>query len=199
MPRLIYENSTPMMIREGDPIGEYLSVSYGTEWKRLMPDGNDASLVAPNQLDIKAGFRDTLLSVGGWNLMILNNGYFEERTIKSYNDDDNMLTLTAPLTYYESLKTSGAGVEWVMYPSLLIPLGISFKRGGDSELLEIGVAKENTFDPSASVKKFAELDDGELFIMHTAQIQKIFYKIPPTDSSGPTKFGDISWGEHYRA
>ena len=181
-------NHRATILREGNPIGGYLAVGSGSGWKRLMPSNNNAQLVDGNDWQLNIGtIRSDILDVTGWNLVILNPGYFQSFVITE--EDSGVVTLDVPIQYTKALGGLG-GIQYLMFPSLIVPLGISYKDNAASPgTLTIGVAKETAYTPSTP-KTFAMLDEGELLIMHTMQIQNIFFQATQ---------GHISWGEHYRA
>lgn len=171
-------NHNPVMLREDDPIGGDLTVPAGTDWKRLMPSGNTAALVSGEslQLNINA-VRADVLDVNNWNLMILNAGYFQQFKIKG--ESGGILTLDTQIEFTEALGNL-TGIEYVIYPTLDLPFEIF-----SSVALEIGVAKENVYAPTP--KKISGLSAGGGLILHTRQVQKIFYKA----AAG----SHIYWGE----
>lgn len=177
-------NFNATQIRESDPIGGYLSLSTGSSWHRVMPDGNTAEVVSDNdrQLDIGT-LRSDILDVVGWNLMVLNSGYFEQHKIREFAG--GVATLQKPLEFHKGLEILGNAVEWVIYPTIDLPLNILYRDGGNTAI-DIGVAKENVYAPTP--KKYTNLETDETLAMPTRQIQKIFYKGAAS--------GAIAWGEH---
>ena len=182
-------NAYPTILREDDSVGGYLTPETSTGWHRLMPSGDAASVVANNARQLNIGtLRSDILDVLGWNLMVLNAGYFEQHKIKEYAN--GVATLEKPLLFHEGLKTLGSGIEWLIYPTLDIPMGIYYKPNANTSELTIGLAKENIYAPTP--KPIAVLEAKQLLITHTRQIQKIFYQ-------GAAAADRISWGEHYVA
>ncbi len=188
-------NHKVIMSSEGDPIGGYFQLSTAqkstTAWNRLMPHGNAASVVSDNDRQLNIGtLRTDVLSVRNWNLMILNEGYFEQHRIKEYNN--SILTLDKPLNNFGGLKTLDSAIEFVIYPSLVVPMGILYLPSVTADFLEIGVAEENVYSPTP--KKYVELKADQQLSMPTLQIQKIFYKFTNLTNSATHA---MSWGEHH--
>ena len=176
-------NYNTTMLRVEDPVGGYLEESFAVStWKRLMPADNTATLVSDQDRQLNIGaLRSDILDVEGWDVIFLGDGYYDRKTIEKY--ENNILTFTQPLAHFEGLTVLGSSVSYVMFPTLDIPLGIT----PDAEL-EIAIGKEDLWTPP-TIKKFANLEADQLLIMHTRQIQKIFYKSAAAVN--------ITWGEHY--
>ncbi len=197
-------NSRTLGVREGLPPGEFLTLTGGetpvetpvvaNAAKRLMPHGNGAALVSDkaNQLNLGSGNpRDSILSVVGWNLKILNPGYRQMRQIESV--DGSVLTLSSKLDYVEGLGTLTANtIQWVIYPILALPLCIHYRKEIDSSALFIGFTDGVAYQPTP--KKYVEIDGGESVILPTQQLDKIFYWFGGDAKTAGT--ADISWGEH---
>ena len=175
-------NRNTTMLREDEPVGGIISEgSAVSAWKRLMP-AVDATTVSGKPRELNIGtLRSDILSLNRWNLMILEEGYFSLHKIKEH--DGNIVTLVNELTYHNALAAFAGGFDVVVYPNLDLPLVIR-----PSADLEIGMTTENASVPN-TIKTYAELEDGDLCILPTRQLQKIFYK-----STGAVK---ITWGEHY--
>lgn len=177
------------MIRREDPIGGYLAADSNAGWHRLMPVVQ-ARAVENDEfvLDFNTGFRDDILDVTGWNVMILTPGFFDINNIQSVSG--NIARLANPLRPHAGVLELGTNLRVVIYPVLDLPLGITYNPDAASSELMIGVAKENVLSPTP--KQFALLEAGQMIVMHTRQIQKIYYQ-------GAASGDRISWGEHYIA
>ena len=185
-------NANPTLVREDDQIGGMLTVSDGN-LRRLMPEGNTASLVADNSRQLNIGnLRSDTPDVVDWHLMLLNPGYFREYRIKDYAN--GILTFYTPIEFREGLETLGANIEWVLFPKLEIPLGIFYKPDAGSSTLTIGLVKDNLWRPQ--MRPYAVLDAGQMLVIHTQQIQKFFVQAPNATASDPDR---IMWGESYIA
>lgn len=192
-------NGNPTMVREGDPIGGYLTpetpspgVGGSVAWYRLMPQGNTASVDQdnPRQLNI-GGLRSDIEAVDGWNLVILNTGYYEHHKIVSH--DGNAVQLDQAMQHHRHHKDTPIAIAWVMFPSIDVPLSITYfadPSAADNKLM-IGVAKTEVYAPTP--KEYIKVANGQMLIMNTQQLHKIFY------SNAGHANDRISWGEHYIA
>ncbi|MXZ00212.1 hypothetical protein F4Y93_06015 [Candidatus Poribacteria bacterium] len=201
----IDQNGYPLQMREGLCPGEFLTLTGGATpvetpvaanaAKRLMPHGNAAALVSgrADQLNLGTGHpRDSLLSVVGWYLKILNAGYRQIRQITSVAG--SVLTLSRKLDSVEGLGTLTANsIQWVIYPLLVLPLCIHYRKEIDNSALFIGFTDGEAYQPTP--KKYAEIDVGESVKVPTQELDKVFYWFGGSAKSSGT--ADISWGEHY--
>ena len=111
--------------------------------------------------------------------MVLNAGYEQQLPIERFHN--NAIYLQKPLRHHDAL--ADLQIEYVIFPTCVLPLGITADAG-----IEIGIGKENLYTPP-TIKPFATLEAEQLLLMHTQQVQKIFFQ-----STGPVT---ITWGEHY--
>ena len=96
-----------------------------------MPEGNAASVIADNDRQLNIGnLRPDTPDIDNWNLIILNAGYPAKHRIKSY--ENGIATLHKPLELHKGLQALGANIEWVIFPTLDIPLGITYRPDAGS-------------------------------------------------------------------
>ena len=183
-------NNIPTGVKQGDLYGGLLTLTAGTAWHRIMPDGDNAGLVPGNDRQLNIGtLRSDIDDVLGWNLLIMNTGYHQERTIDAFSG--GIATLNKEISYPEGLASLGANtIEYVIFPTIDVALGIIYRPNAESDTIEIGFAKDNIFAPTPKPRDV--LGAKEMTIMPTRQIQKIFYR----NASASDR---ISWGEHYTA
>lgn len=192
MPLALDANHHLTMIREEDQIGGLIRVSDG-DLIRLMPEGDAAAVVADNNHALNIGTLSTAIgSVFGWNLMILNEGYFQPNKIVDY--DSGIVTLKDSLEFHSQLSELGSAVEWVAYPTVDLPVGIVYKPETADSTLTVGVVRENLHRPA--MRPYAVLDAGQMLVLHTRQIQKFFIQAPSASSADPDI---VMWGESYIA
>ena len=196
-------NFKTLMLREQLCVGEFLSLAdgadekpVGTDWVRLMPHNDDAELVddEEKQLDITS-VRDTILSIEGWNLEILNVGYQQKHQIVEYNADDGIATFAEPIRYAEGLDGL-SGIEYVLYPTVEFPLCVRFISSTANNQLEIGVTNADVYDPDTIVK-YEQVKQEVSILLPTRQVQQIFYSFTGTRSQADAADITLSWGEHY--
>ena len=190
MSRALDANYNATMVREGDQIGGLLPVT-DTTLRRLMPEGNAAAVIADNDRQLNIGnLRSDTPEIADWNLIILNAGYPAKHRIKSY--ENGIVTLHKSLELHKGLQALGAAIEWVIFPTLDFPLGITYRPDAGSSTLEIGVVKDNLWRPA--LRPYAVLEAGQMLVLHTQQIQKIFIQ-----ASAASADDQIMWGESYIA
>lgn len=193
-------NRVPTLNREGNAIGGKLSLSgsdlTADSWYRLMPGSNTGALVDDNDRKLNIGtLRSDILEIEQWNLVILNQGYIDYHLIVDHIG--NEVTLKKPIAHINGLKNAGLGsaIEFVMFPTLLNPLGINYKSGPAADM-QIGVFKDDVYNPvSTEIKELDDIPAGELLMLNCSRIDRIFYRFPTVDSGTTYVF---SWGEHYR-
>ena len=193
-------NRVPTLIRQGNAIGGKLSLAgsglTANRWYRLMPHANNGALVDDNDRKLNIGtLRSDVLQIEDWNLIILNAGYIQARTIIDHID--NEVRFGKPIDHIDGLKAAGleSAIEFVMFPTLLNPLGINYKSGPDADM-QIGITKEDKFNTaSIDIKELDDIPAGELLMLNFSRIDRMFYRFPTVDSSTTYVF---SWGEHYR-
>lgn len=193
-------NRVPTPIRQGNGIGGKLSLSGSAltadTWYRLMPHANNGALVDGNDRKLNIGtLRADILEIEQWHLIILNQGYIEYHQIVDYIG--NEVTLKRPIAHIDGLNNAGLGsaIEFVLFPTLLNPLGINYKSGPDADM-QVGRANGDNFDPALlTIKELDDIPAGELLMLNFSRIDRIFYRFPTVDSGTTYVF---SWGEHYR-
>ena len=190
MARALDANFNATLVREGDQIGGLLPVT-DTNLKRLMPEGDAASVIASNDRQLNIGnLRADTPEIADWNLIILNLGYPAKHRIKSY--ENGIVTFHKPLELHKGLLTLGAAIEWVIFPTLDFPLGITYRPDAGDSTLAIGIVKDNFYRPQ--LRPYAVLEAGQMLVLHTQQIQKFFFQ-----ASAATANDQIMWGESYIA
>ena len=186
-------NSRELPVREGDAVGGFLEYTgtalTAAQWYRLMPHGNTAAIVDGNNRQLTIGaLRDDLLRIDGWQLEILNKGYYSKNLIKSYGD--SIVTLEAPIHFRDGLPTN---VEWVMFPKLDFPLHITYFSSNTSRLIDIGFARETEMYTPTTIKKLTHLSDDRYVSIPVENIHKVFFRFPLLVD---TETYQLSWGEH---
>lgn len=190
-------NFVPTMVRKGTGVGGCLSLPSLTpipttgNWHRLMPHGNDASLVSGNTKQLNIGaLRTDLLDVDGWKLQILNIGNPQLRTIKKY--ENSIVTFEKDIDYPNSFPSGG--IEYVLYPAIINPFAIINDDDSAQKIL-IGVTNEDQYT-TTSIKKRCSVPAGKMTILHFDAIDKMFYRYDGTQLTSSDTL-EISWGEHY--
>ena len=195
-------NRVPTPIRQGNAIGGKLSFAgsglTANTWYRLMPHANNGALVDGNDRKLNIGtLRSDILEIEQWNLLVLNQEYISYHIIVDHDRDSSEVRFEEPIPYAEGLRSAGleSSIEFVLFPTLLNPLGINYKSGPDADM-QIGVAKDDIFDTaSVTIKALDDIPAGELLMLNFSRIDRIFYRFPTVDSGTTYTF---SWGEHYR-
>ena len=193
-------NYVPSTIRAGNGIGGYLLLDdtlVANSWYRLMPESDTGTLVTDNdrKLAIGSTVLSGILEIEGWNLFILNAGYQQPYKILNHDRVLNQVELTEPIMYAAGLRAAGltANVHYVIYPSLINPLGLNYSVGA-TDYIEIGVTREDLLAPTTIVK-LDDIPPGELLMLHFERLDHIFYRFPTITTAAENNLG---WGEHYK-
>lgn len=182
------QNHVATQLRDGFPIGGWHEVEPSAGWHRLMPSGVTGEIVDNFQLRI-GNLRSDVLDLADWNIVIWNQGYFQENVIAKY--ENGIVSLSRAMRHVPVLTDFGAHLQWTAYPTMVLPLTLIYypTEAAADNTIDVGFAKENAFDPTP--KKYAELANAQMLIMNTTQVHKIFY-------SGAAAVADrIMWGEHF--
>lgn len=186
-------NSNVTQIKAGLGDGGFFELDDGN-WRRLMPDGNDGSLHATDRNKLNIGsLPDNIVDVVGWKLYILNTGYFQQFTVREY--EDSYVVFSKNINYYAALPNTA--VEYVLLPQIIVPISIT-NLGDSSRKVDIGIMPEDKYiAPAASssdIRKRATLSGGKGMKIYFSDVDKIFVK---NMSSNPgTNTVEVSWGEH---
>lgn len=190
------QNYLPTRLRAGNPVAgkvELAANTGGTDWFRIMPDGNDGELISgkDNQLTIGA-LQDDILEIKDWHLVILNDGYYQEHIITEYKD--NVATLNQPIDHAQGLRNAGleSGIEFVIYPDLINPMGITNVSGA---AIEIGYTIVDKYTPaSTEIVEMMEIGANVKYgsLAHS-RVDRLFFR----RKSGATA-RTVYWGEHYQ-
>ena len=198
---LIYDqNHVAVPIREGVGVGGKLLIDVSAltanTWYRLMPNGNNAEIESSDSHTLKIGaLRDDLLDVAGWLLNILNDGYSQQLGIVEYDAVSEKVRLKDPIEHAEGLTAASlnTAIEFVMYPHLLSPLGVSLDEDAGANI-EFGVTKGTRFNSAnLTIKPIQVLRPGRPLILPFSRIDHLFYRF----ATLPTSNTFLYWGEHY--
>lgn len=182
------ENHAITQLRSGFPIGGWHEAEPSTGWHRLMPSDVDGEIVDEWKLNI-GNLRSDVLDLAEWNIVIWNEGYYQQNIIGEYHN--GVASMLRQMKHIPALRDLGNHIRWTAYPTMVLPLSITYypTESVPDNTINIGFAKEDAFDPTP--KKYAELASGQMLIMNTTQVHKIFYE-------GAALVADrIMWGEHF--
>ena len=161
-----------------------------------MPNGNTGEIDATDTHHLEIGaLRDDLLDVAGWYLNILNDGYSQQLGIVEYDAATDKVRLKEPVNFSEGLTTDGlnTAIEYVMYPHLLSPLGVSLDEDAGANI-EFGVTKGTRLNPAnLTIKPIQVLRPGKPLILPFSRIDHLFYRFAALPSADTYLY----WGEHY--
>ena len=186
-------------LRYGGLLGTTLEgASTDTGWYRVVPDGVAATRVADTGTEVMLDdLRSDMIgiSLSGWHLWILNDGY--EQAYEILSTEGNVVTL------YQSLKngTPDTGLRYVLVPVLVIPFRIGFKGNGR---LEVGQSGDIVVPGLSGFSR--EVISGDMGTPTIIPLRKLTsgtqVRIPATDVTGIfyrfTEADDgnvIEWGE----
>ena len=187
----IDSNHNVLPIREDMAVGGSLTPTVGSTWQRLMPSGgsgaSDAAAIEDDKRQLSIGnLRADTPNIRNWSLLILNEGYAQQNIILEYAD--KIATLKNELNFHPGLLLLGSNIEFVIFPTIDIPLGITYQPNADTTELDIGYATADTITPT--VNKIGAVKADRTFVVFTRQLHRIFYRNAAAND-------EISWGEHY--
>lgn len=193
-------NRVPTPLRQGNAVGGALPHAVtlsitANAWHRMMPHANTGSLVDGDDRKLNVGaLRNDVLEVDYWNLVILNEGYHQEHIITEY--EGNVVTFHESLLNTAGLRNAGLDeeVEFIMYPYLLNPLGLTYSADADDDV-DIGHVVVNEYSPATvQIKKLFTMKPGECFKLSHSRLDKLFIRFPVITAAN----NELSWGEHYK-
>lgn len=198
---LIYDqNHVAVPVREGVGVGGKLTIDVSpltaNAWYRLMPNGNTGVIDSTETYHLKIGaLRDDLLDVAGWHIYILNSGYYQQLEIVEYDTDSQKVRFKDPMDFMQGLTLAelNDAIEFVMYPRLLSPLGVSLDDDANANI-EFGFSKGDRLNPAnLRIKAFQVLRPGKILILPFSRIDQLFYRF----ATLPIADTFLYWGEHY--
>ena len=201
----IEDNYRETGIRQGDPLGAYYKIPdtiAANVWHRLMPASNAGQVVTAEvqfyeKLNIGALRADIEnIPIKGWQLLVLNNGYQQQYTIRSYDATTNIVHLGHNYLTNDMMKVHNTPnpVEFVMFPTHIIDFKICFNDTA-TDTIEIGWQPFNVYAP-ADIVSMGIIPPGKLMAIPAQRIDRLVFRFA-TVTSGAENY--LTWGEHYIA
>ena len=187
----------PAPVRMGEMIGgKILGTPDNGGWYRLAPDGVGASRTAVNQLTIGNIRADVeFADFRGWRVRIMDGlGGVDERLVDS--------STASVLTVYPGFSLAAdSDIRYVLFPTLLHPLCVSFDGMGKLELAYTtdfllpgvtGYSREVISGETATptVQMFGSLNSGDCIELRSTDLEDIFYRFTMSSDDNA-----VFWGE----
>lgn len=202
----IEDNYRETGIRQGDPLGAYYKIPdtiTADVWHRLLPASDAGQVVADSVSEyneklnigtLRADIENIPLK--GWQLLVLNNGYQEQYTIRSYDAATNIVQLGRNYTTNEMMKLHHIPnpVQFVIFPTHIIDFKICFDDTA-TDTIEIGWQPFNVYAP-ANIVQMGVISPGKLMAIPAQRVDRLVFRFD-TVTSGAKNY--LTWGEHYIA
>ena len=189
------DNGLATMIRKGLGAGGMFTLNDGN-WRRLMPDGNTAEVHATAKYRLNIGaLPDDIVDIDDWRIIILNEGYKQEHFVQTY--DGTYISLSNNISYYDALSALGQGIEWVLFPKVIVPISLKNLANNRNDEVRIGVIKDDKYiapaTSSTEIKERFKLHGDTTTDFSFSRVDKIF--IRNTRDNPSTNTIDVAWGE----
>lgn len=175
-----------------DIVAGYLEPDIAVEtWTRLMPTGDAATFTGTDANEVDLGVLvDDIVSVEGWELVILTPGAIQARRITAQSEVDS----TTRVVLEKGVRgiDKARSFQWTLRPGMVFPFVVNYASGA-TDALTLGATTQDASDPTR-IKKIAQLSPGENFVIPTATVERLFIRFEELTTDAENH---ISWGEHY--